>query len=111
MKVMNKKSLAIFCAGLFFFAGTVTAQVTLTNPIGYSTFPLLFKAILTGVAGLIGGISTIMIIVSGIMFLISAGDPTKMTKAKATLTYAIIGIVVAGTAEAIVLTIQGWIGA
>jgi len=48
-----------------------------------------------------------MIIVSGIMYLTSAGNPAKMENAKKAFFYAIAGIVISLTAEAITLTITG----
>ena len=51
---------------------------------------------------LVGILSVIMIIVGGIMYTTSAGDSGRVTKAKNTLTYAIVGLVVAFVAYAIV---------
>jgi hypothetical protein len=79
------------------------SAVALTPPPGIpQTFPLLFGKIAKGVGALVGGLGTIMFIVSGIMFLFSAGSPERMGKAKTTLIYAIIGIVIGVTAQVIV---------
>lgn len=51
---------------------------------------------------LVGTLAVIMIIVGGILYTISNGDAGKVTKAKNTLTYAIVGLVVAFFAYAIV---------
>lgn len=51
---------------------------------------------------LVGTLSVIMIIVSGIWYVTSNGDATKVTRAKNTLTYAIVGLLVALLAFAIV---------
>jgi len=112
---MDKKfilNLFLGLAGLAILVPVATmAQVTVKNPIGYNTFPELFKAIANGVIALIGGLATIMLIYTGILFLFSAGSPEKINKAKVALTYAIIGIAVAAAATAIVAWIQGIIGA
>jgi len=109
---MNKKNiLAYLLIGFVAFFPVIIAAVTVTNPIGYDTFPALFGAIVKGVSALIGGLSTIMLIYAGILFLFSAGSPEKINKAKAALTYAIAGIAVATAATAIVAWIQGIIGA
>ena len=50
-------------------------------------------------------IAILMIIVSGIMYMISAGDQQKAETAKKALTYAILGLLVAGLAYAIVKTL------
>lgn len=51
---------------------------------------------------ILGAIAVIMIILSGIYYTISGGDTGATTKAKNTLLYAVIGLVVALTAFAIV---------
>lgn len=63
----------------------------------------------TGIQGVInillwavGIISVIAIILSGIMYIVSTGDPGKVTKAKNALLYAVIGLVVSLMAYAIV---------
>lgn len=91
--------------------GTATAAVTLVNPIGYNDFPSLLFAIADGIAVLIGSLAVIMIIWSGILFLLSAGDPTRIQKAKSALIWAIVGIVVAISAGVIIETIKGILGA
>ena len=50
----------------------------------------------------IGALSTIMIIVGGIFYVISNGDSGKIARAKNTITYAVVGLVVAFVAFAIV---------
>lgn len=51
---------------------------------------------------LIGAISVIVIIIGAIMFTVSAGDSGRAKKAKDTILYAVIGLIVAITAFAIV---------
>jgi lysylphosphatidylglycerol synthetase-like protein (DUF2156 family) len=51
---------------------------------------------------IIGAISVVMLIYGGITYSTSAGDSTKITKAKHTIMYAIVGLVVAILAYAIV---------
>lgn len=55
----------------------------------------------------IGIISVIMIIIGGIMYTTSAGDSGAVTKAKNTILYAVIGLVVALLALAIVNWVVG----
>jgi len=50
----------------------------------------------------LGAIAVIVIILSGIFYVISAGDSNAVTKAKNTLFYAVVGLVVAILAYAIV---------
>lgn len=51
---------------------------------------------------LIGAISVVMVIVGGVLYVTSQGDSGNVTKAKNTITYAIVGLVVAFLAYAIV---------
>lgn len=51
---------------------------------------------------LVGALSTIMIIVGGIFYVISNGDSGKIARAKNTITYAVVGLVVAFVAFAII---------
>lgn len=64
--------------------------------------------ILTSVAGTV---SLIFIIIAGIKFITAAGDEKKMAAASATLTYAIIGLVVTILAFVILRVVQFFLGA
>lgn len=50
----------------------------------------------------VGALAVVMIIVAGILYVISNGDAGKVARAKNTLTYAIVGLVVAFVAFALV---------
>lgn len=50
----------------------------------------------------IGSISVIMVIVGGVRYVVSAGDPKGVNSAKDTILYAIVGIIVSIMAGAIV---------
>jgi len=102
---MNKRiiSLAIF-AGLFIVVSFASAALPNLGPKDFSTF---LWDIAAQVGALVGGIGTIMLVVSGIIFLTSGGSPERMGVAKKALTYAIIGMVVGLSATAIVNFIKG----
>lgn len=51
---------------------------------------------------IIGAISVLMIIIGGILYAVSAGDSGQVTKAKNTILYAVVGLVIAFLAYAIV---------
>lgn len=51
---------------------------------------------------IVGVLSVVMIIFSGILYVISSGDAGKVARAKNTLTYSIVGLVVSLIAYAIV---------
>ena len=108
---MNKKIISfIILAGLFGMASLANAQID--NPIPYNSFCwLITKGIIPAVAMVVGALGVIMMIICGILFVTSAGSPEKVSKARAALTYAIGGIVIALAAEAIVGTIKYIVGA
>ncbi len=62
----------------------------------------VFKQITNTILYIVGIIAVIMLIVGGIKYLISGGDSKKVTDAKNTVLYAIIGIVISILAFSIV---------
>jgi len=76
------------------FASSVLA-VSITNPISATNFHELIESIISGVTVIISPIVIIMFILAGILYLTSAGNPERINSAKACVTYAIIGTVIA----------------
>ena len=60
------------------------------------------NAIISSVVGVLGIVAVIVIIIGGIQYMISAGDANKVKKAKDTILYGIIGLIVVILAWAIV---------
>ena len=58
--------------------------------------------ILRVVLGIIGGLALLMLVVSGFRYILSAGDPEKIAKAKNGIIYALVGLAIAIIAQAIV---------
>ena len=73
------------------------------NDSGQSTDLMnILQIIINVVLGIIGFIAVAMIIVGGVQYTTSAGDAAKVTKAKNTILYGIVGLVIALLAFAIV---------
>ena len=73
----------------------ITACFHPANIPGYGTtagFGVLASDILLILTGIAGSLSVILIIISGIKFVTSGGDPKKLESARQTLTYTIIGL-------------------
>jgi len=107
---MNKKKKAVYLfavVSLFCLAFSVSAAVTIPDPLGGTTFPQLLGKIAKGVGMLIASLGTIMIIVAGIFYLTSAGSPERIGVAKKALIYAIAGIVIGVAAQTIVDFVLG----
>ncbi len=68
----------------------------------------LIQAIVGILLFVIGVISVIMIIVGGIRFNLSGGDPSQVKSARETIIYAVVGLVISLLAFAIVKFIVGW---
>ena len=60
---------------------------------------------------IVGILSVVMIILGGIQYTTSAGDQAKVTKAKNTILYGIVGLVIAVLAYAIVNFVLSKLGA
>ena len=58
--------------------------------------------IINGVIGVLGFVCVVVMIVGGVNYMISAGDTNKVTKAKNTILYGLIGLVICVLAFAIV---------
>lgn len=65
------------------------------------------KTIVNTLLFILGAISVLVIIIAGIMYTTSGGNSNTVTKAKDTLLYAVIGLVVAVLAYAIVNFVVG----
>lgn len=63
------------------------------------------RNILTIAFGLIGAVALIYIMIGGLNYIYSSGEPQKAKQAKETIIYALIGLVVAVSAETIVWTV------
>lgn len=62
----------------------------------------VFKRITDVMLFLIGAISVIMLIIGGVRYVLSGGESAKVSEAKNTILYAVIGVVVAILAYAVV---------
>lgn len=58
--------------------------------------------IINGIVGVLGIVAAIFIVVGGVNYMTSQGDPGKTKKAKDTILYAVIGLIIAALAFAIV---------
>lgn len=86
------------CAGKA--ASSPVCQEGSDNPISGSNGIILKAVQLVLIAA--GVISVLMIMLGGWAYVTSQGDPQKLKGAKDTILYAIIGLVIAGSAQAII---------
>lgn len=114
MKIMNKAkiittALAVFAMTAVVLPGQAFADVDISQDTAQAylgnTDDNLMETLATVInvaIGLIGFAAVVMIIYGGFQYTISAGDAGKVKKAKDTIMYGVIGLVVALLAFAIV---------
>lgn len=74
---------------------------TLPNPAGTANNNVI-QIILNIVFGIVGALSFLFVVIGGFRYITSQGDPQSVAKAKGTIIYALVGLVVAILAESIV---------
>lgn len=57
--------------------------------------------------GIFAAVAVLVIVIAAINFATAEGDPDKISRAKKTIIYAAIGLIICLSAEAIVLTVLG----
>jgi hypothetical protein len=95
---------------------SLTSGIDCATPKGVSQNPLfdsrtgLFTKIANVLIFVIGAIAVIMVIIGGLRYVLSSGNPQATAGAKDTILYAIIGVVVAALAFALVNFVIGKLG-
>lgn len=86
------------------YIGQILKQndINLPNAGAGATGENQLSNILTTVFMIAAGVAVLMVIIGGLSYVLSTGDPQKAAKAKNTILYAIIGLVVAIMATTIV---------
>ena len=79
----------------------------LEDPTGGTELMDIVKNIFNVVIGIVGLIAVVMIVIGGISYTTSAGDSGKVKKAKDTILYGIVGLVISLLAFAIVNFVIG----
>ena len=97
---------------VFLFVVAPQSAIGLSVPTigGISTqesFDAILVKVINTVLTVVGSLAILMIIVSGIMYITSAGDSAKVDTAKSWLTYSIVGLVVVLLAYVIVVVVSG----
>ncbi len=65
------------------------------------------KIVLQVVFGTMGAVAILIIVIAGLQYILSQGDPQKTARAKDAILYAVIGLVVAILAQVIVSFVLG----
>ncbi|KKP32583.1 MAG: hypothetical protein A2312_04390 [Candidatus Staskawiczbacteria bacterium RIFOXYB2_FULL_32_9] len=97
-----KKNL-LFSISLFTLVVLISPIIALAQPTSLTAIAVNLRMLITNIAILI---IIVCWIITGLLFLIAQGDPSKLTKAKTALIWAIVGTVVAFLAETARVIIQ-----
>lgn len=81
------------------------AQAELKNPLLHSDLRVIIGDVIKALLGLSGAIALLVFVWSGVMMMLAAGNMDKIKKAKGSLVWATIGLVVIFTAYTLVATL------
>jgi len=102
---MTKLFAPILLVTIFFaFFGFISQAdaVTIQNPLRHDTFQGLMEAIINFVFTLSLYVAPLMLIIAGAMFILAAGNPEQITKAKNLMIYVLIGLVIVVAARGLI---------
>lgn len=75
------------------------------RPLGTVTVEQIIGRVISGILGILGSISLLMFVYGGILWMTAAGNDEKIKKAKNTIVYAVLGLVMAFLSYTIVFTV------
>jgi hypothetical protein len=84
---------------IFLLAATHISPTGLPKPAADSN---AMQTAISVVLGIVAALALLMIVISGLRFITSGGDPQRANKARDGVVYALVGLALALTAEAIV---------
>ena len=105
------KNLLIFALffGILLISAYNALALEIPNPLGAGTIPELIDKIATWLLGIGLTIAVIIVIWAAFLFMTSGGNQVKVTTARQTLWYAIIGITVLLLAKGVTSIIQNFL--
>ena len=95
---------------LLYSLASSMASVINVAPLPSVETSTVIPTILSIVFGIVGALALLFITISGLRYITSAGDPQKAIQSRDGIVYALIGLAIAISAEAIVSFYVGKIG-
>ena len=97
-------------------SGPTTSQATVvninvTNPLRYDTVEGVLTSVMNGLKGIVITLALLMIVIGGIMYIFSLGNPDNMKRAKNVILAALVGLAIVIAAPAFLREISvllGW---
>jgi type IV secretory pathway VirB2 component (pilin) len=96
-KIQTKLTALSLVISMFFvhFAYAInTSGLNVPTPTGTTDIGTIIDRISTWILGFAAAIAVLIIIFAGVQFMVSAGNADRQKTARATLTYAVIGLIV-----------------
>ena len=90
-------------------SGTQTST-EFTNPLGFSSIDGVLTSLLGSLKGFVVILAIIFIVIGGIMYMLSAGDPKMVEQAKKSWLYAVIGLAIVVAAPTFLKQVQEILG-
>lgn len=106
IKIKSISALTAILSSLPIITSAQSENVPYTNPSEYNNFGGIIQSIAEFFAYIAFPLAAVMIIYTGIKFLLARGNEQKITEAKETFRWVFIGAVVVIGAYAIVLTLR-----
>ncbi|HEY4963500.1 MAG TPA: hypothetical protein VIH90_02280 [Candidatus Saccharimonadales bacterium] len=95
-RIISSSSASVSCTG----SDSSNCNTGLPQITGGSTE---LQAILQITFGIVAAISVLFVVIGGLRFVLSAGNPENVAKARETILYALLGLIVSLVAEGIVV--------
>jgi fumarate reductase subunit D len=106
INVKKASSLIVFFFFFIFINKAAALDINLVNPLSTSDFNKLVGNTLQWVLSVAGSVALIMLIFGGVAYITAAGDEQRITMAKRTITWAILGLAVVLTSYAIIAVLN-----
>lgn len=87
------------------------SSMSFPNPLKYDSISAFLTAFLENLQGIVATIAVIFIVIGGIMYMLSAGDPKMITRAKDAIFAAIIGLAIVLAAPTFLKEVRTILGA
>lgn len=97
----------IMCPGTTDWVNDLSECTTFNSPSNNNNLMSTINTIINVIIGIVGFVAVAMMIIGGISFITSQGDTSKVTKARNTILYGVVGLIVAILAFAIVNFVLG----
>jgi len=88
----------------------MTASAAITTITGSQTLAQIIGKVITWILAFVGVLAVLMLIIGGVRYVISAGNPAQTEGAKKTIIYALVGIVIVILAVILVNAVSGLFG-